>query len=71
MGSFVWILPLILLVSVVVVAYFLGIAQDKSSKAALNTTEYIGKEKSSERTNINKPVGVNNSISNSSQFIFK
>ena len=36
MGSFVWVLPLILLVLVVIVAYFLGLVQDKASKAAFN-----------------------------------
>jgi hypothetical protein len=46
MRSFVWVLPLILLVLVVIVAYFLGLAQDKAIKIALNNTGYINKEKS-------------------------
>ena len=71
MRSFVWVLPLILLVLVVIVAYFLGLAQDKASKAAFNSTGYIDKEKSSEKINIDKPDGVKNTITNSSQSIIK
>ena len=66
MRSFVWVLPLILLVLVVIVAYFLGLAQDKASKEALNSTSYVYKEKSSEKINIEKSEGTRNTITNSS-----
>ena len=71
MRSFVWVLLLIFLVSVVVVAYFLGLAQDKASKAAFNSTGYIDKEKYSEKINIDKTDGAKNSIANSSRSIIK
>jgi hypothetical protein len=71
MRSFVWVLPLILLVLVVIAAYFLGLAQDKASKAAFNSTRYVDKEKSSGKINIDKPDGVKNTITNSSQSIIK
>jgi len=72
MRSFVWVLPLILLVLVVIVAYFLGLAQDKASKeAAFNSTRYVDKEKSSDKINIDKPDGAKNTITNSSQSIIK
>ena len=61
-----WVLPLILLVSVVIAAYLLGLAQDKASKAALNSTTYIDREKPSENRNIEKPYDIINSIKNSS-----
>jgi hypothetical protein len=71
MRSFVWVLPLILLVSVVIAAYLLGLAQDKASRASLNSTTYVDREKSSENRNIEKPDGIMNSITNSSQSIIK
>jgi len=71
MRSFVWVLPLILLVLVVIVAYFLELAQDKASKAAFNSTRYVDKEKSSDKINIDKPGGAKNTITNSSQSIIK
>jgi len=71
MRSFVWVLPLILLVLVVIAAYFLGLAQDKASKAAFNSTRYVDKEKSSDKINIDKPDGAKNTITNSSQSIIK
>ena len=71
MRSFVWVLPLILLVLVVIAAYFLGLAQDKASKAAFNRTGYVDKEKSSGKINIDKPDGVKNTITNSIQSIIK
>ena len=71
MGSFVWVLPLILLVLVVIAAYFLGLAQDKASKEAFNSIRYVDKEKSSDKINIDKPDGAKNTITNSSQSIIK
>ena len=71
MRSFVWVLPLILLVSVVILAYFLGLAQDKASKAAFNNTGYMDKEKSTEKIDIYKSKNVRNAITNSTLSIIK
>ena len=67
MRSFVWVLPLILLVLVVIVAYFLGLAQDKAIKTALNNTIYIDKEKSS----IERQDSLKKSITNPNQSIIR
>jgi hypothetical protein len=71
MGYFVWVLPLMLLLSVVIVAYFLGLVQDKANKVALNNTEYIDKVEPVEKVNTDKSYNARNTLTNSSQDIIK
>jgi hypothetical protein len=42
MRSFIWILPVILLIVVVVMSYLLGVAQDRAKKTIINQTGLSG-----------------------------
>lgn len=42
MRSFIWVLPVILLISVVVMSYLLGVAQDRTKKTIINQTGLSG-----------------------------
>jgi hypothetical protein len=42
MRSFIWVLPVILLISVVIMSYLLGVAQDRAKKTIINQTGLSG-----------------------------
>ena len=55
MRSFIWTLPVMLLVAVVLTAYFLGVAQDKAKNTVINQTGLNGLGTLPKPADISKP----------------